>query len=665
MQAPPPKRLREEQGAVESFEDDEDFTQDDLDEIDVIASQAIRPLLLARPTANHSRGNPAGRPGAEGESSLPDLNSNRGDYLSLLETQHSELREKLKEVEEQVVMKEGEIRLLRDSLRGVQQEKGVQKEQRLLLEQQKHKEQQEKEKELLKKIQSLQAELHFKEAEINETRSKLVKNSSPLPRNGPRVHGSSTQVHHGNSSPSPAGSSFITKESFAAQLHPKTTPTGPDGTTLAGEPTAPVRPDGVGLLSLLLQPYLSPSSLSLCHLLMGPPRRPDQRVLEDNPDRFSLIQNLAMTGLNMMTHKPGPPRTRTHKRWCPGALHLLPLLHHHLKELCDSLGSRGGAGGGGGEEAGRSGEERGLAALRVLILLLAHSDEVMTHLESHCPAVGPAVGPGVGPGAGPGVGPGAGPGLVVQMLQLCDLVFCSPAERKELLVHTALRSLRVLVEKTPDALSHRLQGVCWLQAVSVCVSAGGGIQVVSECVSLLRCVADHQLLAAQLCSTHESCVFLRLFNYIRTRPEPRTIDWTLLDLQVIRLLSRLLTQTESIWSSQTKQCPCYTEMVQTVVVVVHRQWLELRDRQTAPPVSVDGPQWAVLQEGLLLLHWLLGNHGGFSEGCGAVLHMYDQLVPALRHALRSGPTHLSYSEELALEEVCRSEADDMDDETGS
>ena len=67
MQAPPPKRLRGEQGAVECFGDDEDFTQDDLDEIDVISSQAVRPLPLDRPTANHSRGNPAGRPEAEGE----------------------------------------------------------------------------------------------------------------------------------------------------------------------------------------------------------------------------------------------------------------------------------------------------------------------------------------------------------------------------------------------------------------------------------------------------------------------------------------------------------------------------------------------------------------------------------------------------------------------
>ncbi|KAG7278253.1 hypothetical protein CRUP_012749, partial [Coryphaenoides rupestris] len=105
-------------------------------------------------------------------------------------------------------------------------------------------------------------------------------------------------------------------------------------------------------------------------------------------------------------------------------------------------------------------------------------------------------------------------------------------------------------------------------------------------------------------------------------------------------------------------------VVQTVVELLHRHWLELRDRQTALPVPVGG----VLREALLLLHWLLAHHGGFSEGCRAVLHLYHQVVPALRDAVRTSSTPLTYSEELALEEVCRSEADDADDmdtETGS
>ncbi|KAG7278244.1 hypothetical protein CRUP_012740, partial [Coryphaenoides rupestris] len=289
MPAPPPKRLRGEESVVDGFGDD--FTQEDLDQIDVITSQA-----------NHSPGHPGDitsqanhSPGHPGDITSQANHSpgHPGDHLSLLVDQHSDLREK---------------------------------------------------------IQSLQADLHFKEAEINDTRSRLMKNSPSL-----RVLGSSPQVHHGRSSPSPTGNTFITKETFGAQLRPKTTPGVPNG-----------------LLSLLLQPYLSPSSLSLCHLLMGRPRRPELQVLEENPD-FSLIQNLAMTGLNMLTPQPGPPRTRPSTRRCSGAMQLLPLLHHHLTELCDSLGSRGA--GGGAEEAGRGGEERGLATLRVFQLLLAHSDE--------------------------------------------------------------------------------------------------------------------------------------------------------------------------------------------------------------------------------------------------------------------------------------------------
>lgn len=77
---------------------------------------------------------------------------------------------------------------------------------------------------------------------------------------------------------------------------------------------------------------------------------------------------------------------------CPGAVHLLPLLDIHLARLCavlDSRRSRSGsdrsagssvpAGPGRLEEGGSSDfavEDIGLAALRLLYLLVAHSDEV-------------------------------------------------------------------------------------------------------------------------------------------------------------------------------------------------------------------------------------------------------------------------------------------------
>lgn len=92
-------------------------------------------------------------------------------------------------------------------------------------------------------------------------------------------------------------------------------------------------------------------------------------------------------------------------RSCPGAVLLLPLLELHLSRLCQALdllrstsaGSSGSdssaagslpagraspAGGLGSlEETGLAGfsvEDTGLAALRLLYLVLAHSDEVMT-----------------------------------------------------------------------------------------------------------------------------------------------------------------------------------------------------------------------------------------------------------------------------------------------
>lgn len=110
------------------------------------------------------------------------------------------------------MLKNGEIRLLRDSLKGAQQEKEAQRQTQTLLDMQRCKEQSHKEKELNKKVssnkphkrttavglggqwphicvqvQALQTELQFKEAEINDMKAKLhssdrKKMASLLPR---------------------------------------------------------------------------------------------------------------------------------------------------------------------------------------------------------------------------------------------------------------------------------------------------------------------------------------------------------------------------------------------------------------------------------------------------------------------------------------------------
>ncbi|XP_026203920.1 ATR-interacting protein isoform X2 [Anabas testudineus] len=780
MNCPPTKRLRglnhDKATAVafdDPFGDDEDFTQDDLDEMDIIASQALtstttgsglgaKPVEPARgsawsssvghskpqsrATTNQSRENTlvfsSSTKGNAGKLSREpfgnrqqQFGSDRTESYSLLEAQHAELKRKLKEVEDEILLKNGEIRVLRDSLKTAHQEKEAQKQNQILVETQRQKEQSDREKELNKKVQSLQSELQFKQAEITEMKTKLFsadrnKTASPLRRNSPKVSSSLAQLHHGSgsSSSSPTGNGFITKETFGAQVLSRTTPmktpvkTRRDadrGASRSGDRQEVSRPDpflaikpahvqhrGGVLLALLLQQPLSPSSLSLSHLLsMGlTDLHLTSRLLHSDAApsvggaaALSPVQSLAVTGLNLLslsqTSAAVSPRN---SRSCPGAILFLPLLDLHLSRLCQALdslrttsaGSSGSdpaasnlppggcaaptAGSRRHEETGLTGfsvEDAGLAALRLLYMLLAHSDEVVEAvLSSESQS---RVTENKTEHSAADVGLCSQNALLQSLLRLCEAgIGCSSSQREEV-----MKTLCVLIERTPQTHTSRLQ--CVLQVVCVCLSADGRFQTVSECVSILRSMSDHQTLAQHLCSQHDPCVLLKLFQFVRTRPDNQAThtDWILLDLQLVRLLSRLMTQTaESRTNKLHSSCQCYTELVQTVVIVFHRQWLDLRGSQELTDlVGPDPPpsQWwcspaaSLLRECLLLLHWLLLHHGSFSESCRPLLHMYDQVIPAVRDTLRKIP-ELSESEELALEEICRSEGDDTDDmDTGS
>ncbi|KAM3834047.1 ATR-interacting protein [Diretmus argenteus] len=734
MDYPPTKRLKGLNHEVvaafsDPFGDDEDFTQDDLDEIDIIASQAVttdaggpgsklavggsawvgstqQNKLFPLGRTNQSRGNTEGNGGSSRGSNGQQSRSGR-ESSSSLEDQHADLKRKLKEVEELIVLKSGEIQVLRDSLRTAQQEKEAQRQAQLLLQRDRQREQSDKEKELAKKVQSLQSELHFKEAEINEMKMKLhnsdrsSKTTSPLARHSPSVLSSVTQLHHGSgsSSSSPTGNGFITKETFGAQLPSRTTPARRDADRLGSssrssdrqevphpDPFLSTRPQqhqhrGVVLLGLLLQQPLSPSSIGLCHLLSAGPAghllsagpaghlrsagpaghlrglagssssSTGLLVHHDPRAGLSRVQSLAVTGVNMLS--------QCRNSSCRGAVLLLPLLDLHLTRLCQALDSlstatgtspgsgtagsgpagRPGAGlGGSQEETGFSLESTGLAALRLLYLLLAHSDEVVQAMLTDDQATD-----------NKSETDQSGRRSLQCLLRLCDVEFCSGSQ-KDVLVRTAMKTV--------------LQCVLQSQFLSVSLSVDSSCQTVSQCVSVLRSVANHQHLAEELCCQHDVCLLLRLFHYVRTRPDNQATDthWTLLDLQVVRVLSRLVRK----WPSNS--CQCYTELVQTVVVVFHRQWLDLRGPQGPPDtrgLRHSGlrpccPGVTLLRESLLLLHWLLLHHSSFSESCRPVLHMYDQVIPSVRDTLRRIAV-LSDSEELALDEICRSEGDDTDD----
>ncbi|KAK1900950.1 ATR-interacting protein [Dissostichus eleginoides] len=713
MNCPPTKRLRGQDRVTtmdfdDPFGDDENFTQDDLNEIDILASQAItsapapgpgskagtKPTELAHGSAGQSRTVGRATTNQSRESTFGFGSSNKGnsgiqsrdpignrlqrfgseskESSSLLEAQHAELKRKLKEVEEEIMLKSGEIRVLRDSLRGAQQEKETQRQNQVLLEAQKQKEHENREKELNKKVQSLQSELQFKEAEMNEMKTKLLssdknKTASPLLRNSLKVL---AQLHHGTggSTSSPTANGFITKEMFGAHVPSKMTPVKTQrdadrgsSSSRSGDRQEVSRPDpflsvrpahlqhrGGVLLGLLLQQPLSPSSLSLSHLLSM--SLPDIHLtssglssgflLHSAPAAsinvgvgvapraaLSPVQSLAVTGLNMLSqNRPAAAASSGNKRSCPGAVLLLPLLDLHLSRLCQALDSLRStpavsslpagitAGLGRLEEAGSTGfsvEDTGLAALRLLHLLLAHSDKVVEAVlskESQSKVPDIKTEPSTA-----SVGLCSQNALLQSLLHLCEAGQSSEGvSQNEELVLNAMKTLN-------DSNSED----CGLQTVS------GG-------VSVLTSMSDQHTLAQQLSSQHDPCIFLKLFQFIRTRP----------DNQVVRLLSRLMTQRAESWTNnQHSTCQCDTELVQTVVIVFHRQWLDLRGSTGLAPPPPECPTPLL---------------PCFSESCRPLLHMYDQVIPAVRDTLRRIP-ELSESEELALEEICRSEGDDTDD----
>lgn len=91
------------------------------------------------------------------------------------------------------------------------------------------------------------------------------------------------------------------------------------------------------------------------------------------------------------------------------------------------------------------------------------------------------------------------------------------------------------------------------------------------------------------------------------------------------------------------------QVVQTSVIILHRQWLDLYDSPeptdrspgVAPSRSQSdwwrAPPASLLRECVLLLHRLLHHHAGFSASCRPLLHMYDQAIPALRDIFRKIP----------------------------
>ncbi|XP_053508639.1 ATR-interacting protein isoform X2 [Ictalurus furcatus] len=754
MEYPPNKRHRglhnEDPARTDAFGDDEDFTQDDLEEIDIIASQAITrdaqatsskrsfesisvfpeqnkaPIREGRKTFAIGNSQPNSSMYNNMETKRNYTTEGNGqdqdelDY-SRLETQQAELKRKLKEVEEQILMKNGEIRVLRDSLRQANQEKEQQRQAHLELERDRARVRSEKEKELSKKVESLKSELHFKEAEMNEMRSKLQSSER-----GAKVVGTPVR----NSANSPGGRAFVTKESFSAELPVKPSAAKSqhteggkqnqgksDMSSATPRDTDGIHQKGPALLNLLLQHPLEPSFLGLCHLLcISPDALPaiftqsdytsptsslgsstsstDTRLLHQPRVHFYQHQSLAMSGLALLAHCVSPQLLR---RSCPPAVHLLPLLHYHISLYCQTLETIDRSGKSPLQASALSGvsnsssastveeslcvqEEFALAAMKALYHIVCESSEAVNsllcgqegkdseklsenrlrqpqsstaentcdELQSHSP-------------------------LLKKLFQLVDLKFVSNASQREAVVNSSLRTLCALAERAEESQLWRFQVLLASQAVTQNLSLESPYSTVWLFVRFLALLLDCDEMAIKLCSHNYVCPFVRLFQYVTSRSNQVVTEdmWSHLELEVVRLLAKLFTQKTSTWAALNAEsnCPCSSEVVRTVVVVLHRQWLSIKgqEKHVGHVQMWTGPSVHSLRETLMLLHWLLLNDSSFSMHCLEVLHMYHQIIPAVRDTLRRIPD-LSECEELAIEEICRPEAEeveDMDIDTGS
>ncbi|XP_013214918.2 ATR-interacting protein isoform X1 [Ictidomys tridecemlineatus] len=342
-----------------------EFTADDLEELDILASQALSqcPAAVLEVSSVHKVRRLDGmskNPSGKNRESAPVKDNFE---LEVLQTQYKELKEKLKAMEEEVLIKNGEIKILRDSLHQTEFILEEQRRSHFILEQEKTQALCDKEKEFSKKLQSLQSELQFKDAEMNELRTRLQSSeranklavssvSHASPRKSPSV-----VIKPEAYSPQFGKTSFPTKESFNANMslpHPCQTEPGykslvgrevSDNKThsLRGNPKMQEevqksfadswmqksKTQGSILINLLLkQPLISGSSLSLCHLLSSCSETPTSTLLQPPgfgstltgisglratnsrsgsfcPLALKEAQNLAFTGLNLIARNQG------------------------------------------------------------------------------------------------------------------------------------------------------------------------------------------------------------------------------------------------------------------------------------------------------------------------------------------------------------------------
>nr|XP_054496273.1 ATR-interacting protein [Agelaius phoeniceus] len=753
---PPHKRPKSAvTGVVDPFGDSDDFTADDLEQIDILASQA----LSQDPPAGHAWGAPElPRAGRQAGSRAEDGLMRDSFQFEVLQTQHEEVKHKLKEMQDEILTKNGEIKILRDSMQQMEHAMEEQKKSYLLLEQQKSQILSEKEKEFSKKVQSLHSELQFKDAEMNELRTRLqnCERNKHLPQAVPTTSPKKNlvvQVKSGGCSPQPERRSFPTKESFNAEI--STRPSSSSGnltalTTSNKEDRKITHPEvsslkkhkatgkngsynsvpkrktqgSILLNALMKQPMVPGSLLGFCHLLSNnseplsgavlppnsldrkPTQLPSSRTTQEGVAPLVSLQEaqkLAITGLNLIALDEGLCEGRpaegqggllplTQSR-IPGAVHLLPLLEHHLGAFCraEQLGDAPGNGacgthptassrastntGSGKEDFRLNLEETTLVSLGILYYLVFYSwDVVHTLLSAEMENSSAAGDEQVsktdknvfcdnqcdnkeesrtqGGLAAPQDLPntdGAQHSLFKKLLQILSFSAARGSQTDNILSQS-LKVLVKLAENSTMDLLINFQHLVSTQVLQRCLRPETPLPAVLLTVRLLGALAQHHLLAAQLCSHSDICLLLALYMYITSRPDKSASEmlWLQLEQETLRLLTRCMWCSRAAVLFPGTDCQCYLEGVKALIVMLHRQWMKIRSETSLCAHRERVIQF--LRDAVLLLHSLSQKDKLFHEHCLEVLHQYDQAMPGIRAILKK-TQKLSASEELILDEL--------------
>ncbi|XP_055504259.1 ATR-interacting protein isoform X1 [Leucoraja erinacea] len=386
----------------------------------------------------------------------------------------------------------------------------------------------------------------------------------------------------------------------------------------------------------------------------------------------------------------------------PGAIHLLPLIEYYLDIYCQSLQTEKGerspsrnrncCSSNSGEltasnvdDCLHNLEDFALTALGVLYHLVSHSQTVgnslLAHTSSQSTEGGTCSAAQVHNKSTPPVEHGkeeAGSSrlqkdqvklqesadseqspthLFNKLLQLSDTVTINISHRRESVQDQSLRVLGKVAESASAALLHRFHHLLSSQVLLRCLSPDSSCSIVLLVVQLLANLADHVELASKFCSQSAACLFLNLYTYASSRPDTSAGDglWLQLEQEIVRFITKFgLSHSGASAVLVESDCLCNTEILKTLIVMLHRQWLTIR--LSTQNLSSLGNQAVVqfLRETVLLLHCLSQRDKNFTDHCFVVLHLYDQVMHGIK-AIFKNLADLEENEEIALEELCSPE----------